>query len=167
MDYLCSPWRGRYVIGGEREEGCVFCRLAAEGGDHEVLLRTGHWYVTLNAFPYTNGHLLLVAREHASGLRQLAPAALAELGPMLGRLERLLQRAYGPDGMNVGINFGAAGGAGIPDHLHIHLVPRWVGDTNFMSVVGNTRVLPEALGDSYARLRRVLGEMADEPEAEG
>jgi len=166
MEYLCSPWRGRYVIGGEREAGCVFCRLAEEGGEDEILLRTDHWYVTLNAFPYTNGHLLVVSRAHAAWLGELSREALDELGPLLARLERLLHSAYGPEGLNVGINFGSAGGAGIPGHLHVHLVPRWVGDTNFMSAVGNTRVLPEALEDSFARLRRCLEVLDDEPEAD-
>ena len=155
MQYLFTPWRREYVVEGKRSADCVFCELS--GGDgSDLLLRTEDWFLVLNAYPYTNGHVMLVSRWHVSGLGELGEAALAAMGPLLARVEAAIAAAYRPDGMNLGINFGAAGGAGIPGHLHIHLVPRWVGDTNFMTSVGKTRVVPEDLAISFARLREIL-----------
>ena len=154
MDYLFTPWRHKYVVEGTREEGCVFCRLAGEPADQ--LLSTEHWYLALNAFPYCSGHLMLISREHVTWLSELSEAALVEMSPLLARAEAALRKAYRPEGMNLGINFGDAGGAGIPGHLHIHLLPRWSGDTNFMTSVGQTRVVPEDLSESFRRLQESL-----------
>lgn len=150
MEHLFTPWRHKYVVAGEREEGCVFCRLAGEP-EHQ-LLATDHWYIALNAFPYCSGHVMLISRAHVTWLSDLEAAAVAAMGPLLARVEAAIRRVYGPEGMNLGINFGAAGGAGIPGHLHVHLLPRWSGDTNFMTSVGDTRVVPEDLADSFRRL---------------
>ena len=154
MDFLFTPWRRQYVMDGQREEGCVFCRLAEQPA--EQLLATPHWYLALNAFPYCSGHVMLISREHKSWLGEMPAPALAELAPLLARVEAALRRAYRPEGMNVGINFGVAGGAGIPGHLHVHVLPRWGGDTNFMSTVGGLRVVPEDPADSFARLEAAL-----------
>lgn len=154
MDYLFTPWRHDYVVGAEREEGCVFCRLA--GAPADQLLDSTHWYLALNAFPYCSGHMMLISKQHVTWLSELERAAQEAMGPLLARAETALRTAYRPEGMNLGINFGAAGGAGIPGHLHIHLLPRWSGDTNFMSSVGHTRVVPEALDVSFRRLREAL-----------
>lgn len=152
---MFTPWRHDYVVEGAREEGCVFCRLAA-GGDRDLLLLTEHWYLVLNAFPYCNGHVMLVSREHVTWLSDLGDEARAEMAPLLARVEAALRGAYDPQGMNLGINFGGAGGAGIPGHLHIHLLPRWAGDTNFMTSVAQTRVVPEDLAQSFDRIKRAL-----------
>jgi len=154
MDFLFTPWRRQYVVEGQREEGCVFCRLAEQPADQ--LLATPHWYLALNAFPYCSGHVMLISRAHQSWLGELPAVALAELAPLLARVEGALRRAYQPEGMNIGINFGVAGGAGIPGHLHVHVLPRWGGDTNFMTTVGGLRVVPEAPADSFARLQAAL-----------
>jgi ATP adenylyltransferase len=156
MDYLFTPWRRQYVVEGVRETGCVFCRMSAEehGADH--LLGTRHWYAVLNAFPYCNGHLMLVARRHLAWLSELETEAQSELVPLLARLERAIRLAYRPEGMNLGVNVSQAGGAGIPEHLHIHMLPRWAGDTNFMTTVNHARVIPEDLGESFERLRKAL-----------
>ncbi|MCB9514925.1 MAG: HIT domain-containing protein [Candidatus Krumholzibacteriia bacterium] len=154
MEHLFTPWRRKYVVEGTREEGCVFCRLANSPEDQ--LLATEHWYLALNAFPYCSGHVMLISRHHLRWLGDLPAAAREELGPLLARVEDALRRAYRPEGMNLGVNFGRAGGAGIPDHLHVHLLPRWVGDTNFITTVGQTRVVPEDLADSFARLAAAL-----------
>jgi ATP adenylyltransferase len=157
VEHLFTPWRREYVVDGTRSPTCVFCDLA--GGDgRDLLFSTEDWFLVLNAYPYTNGHVMLVTREHVGSLGELSPRALAEMAAQLTRAEAALQRAYHPDGMNLGINFGQAGGAGIPGHLHIHLMPRWLGDTNFMSAVGNTRVVPEDLALSFERLKSALVE---------
>ncbi len=155
MEYLFTPWRHDYVVEGVREEGCVFCRLA-DGGGRDFLLASEHWYLVLNAFPYCNGHVMLVSRRHVTWLSELDEAAHAELAPLLARIETAIREAYRPEGMNLGINFGSAGGAGIPGHLHIHLLPRWTGDTNFMTAVTHTRVVPEDLAKSFERLQQAL-----------
>ncbi len=154
MDHLFTPWRHDYVVEGTREEGCVFCRLAT--APEEQLFATDHWYLALNAFPYCSGHMMLISKEHVTWLSELSEPALAEISFLLARAEAALRAAYRPEGMNLGINFGSAGGAGIPGHLHIHFLPRWSGDTNFMTSVGGTRVVPEDLAKSFERLREAL-----------
>ena len=140
--------------------GCIFCD-AAEAGDHELVLARGQsCYVILNLYPYNNGHLMVVPKRHVGTLASATPAELAELMLWTRDAEVALNEAYGPHGINVGLNLGRAAGAGIADHMHVHLVPRWSGDTNFMSVVGETRVLPEDLKDSAARLRPIFDRLA-------
>jgi len=158
MEFLFTPWRRKYVVEGEgRRDGCVFCGLQEEAGG-DFLFETEHWYGVLNAYPYCNGHMMIVSRRHLSWLSELESRELSELGPLMRRCEASLRRAYAPEGMNLGINFGSAGGAGIPGHLHVHLLPRWAGDTNFMSSLGGTRVVPEDLALSFEKLSKALEE---------
>jgi len=160
MDRLCTPWRYEYVSGGVREEGCVFCnRLAAtDDAEHFILLRARLWFVILNLYPYNNGHLLLVLNRHRPAIVDLAPDELAEMGPLLQVMERTLRRAYDPDGINCGYNAGSSAGAGVPEHFHVHMLPRWGGDTSFITTIGETRVMPESLPQAYARLKPLLAE---------
>jgi ATP adenylyltransferase len=155
--FLYSPWRLDYIR-GEKPGDCILCRYQDLGKDEENLIisRQRHCYVMLNRYPYNNGHIMLVPYLHRSGLGELPPEAMAELGSMLQTCEKALYQTYGCDGINIGLNLGRAAGAGIDEHLHFHLVPRWTGDSNFMSVVCGERVIPEAFELSYARLRETF-----------
>ncbi|NWG12732.1 MAG: HIT domain-containing protein [Acidobacteria bacterium] len=156
MDRLWTPWRFDYIRGLDREAGdCVFCTILAQNADDEnfVLHRGTHAYVILNLFPYTAGHLLIAANRHIPFLRDADTNELGELMELARRCEAALSCEYSPDGFNLGFNLGRAAGAGVEHHLHMHLVPRWVGDANFVSVVAETRVLPEELPRTYARLK--------------
>ena len=166
MERLWSPWRLPYVT-GKKDEGCVFClsgdRSPDPGGveQRSLLLFEGvTCFVILNLYPYNNGHLMVVPYRHTPALAQLTPEELQEIAILTQRAETALHEAYEPHGINVGINLGKPAGAGVLDHLHVHLVPRWSGDTNFMTVVGNMRVLPEDLGSSAARLRPIFARLA-------
>ena len=155
MDRLWTPWRLEYIRGiGRAEEGCVFCGMLEQACDRENLLlfRGPRCFVVLNRFPYTAGHLLIVANRHISFLSEAGPEELGELMQLACRCEQSLASEYAPDGFNLGFNLGRAAGAGVEHHLHMHLVPRWVGDANFVSVVGETRVLPEELPRTLDRL---------------
>lgn len=163
MDLIFTPWRSDYVMGDRDDEGCIFCRLPLEA-PADLLHETGHWFVALNAFPYCNGHLMLVSKAHVAWLGELSPEAQTGLGGLLSLSETVLREAYRPEGMNMGINFGSAGGAGIPGHLHVHLLPRWSGDTNFMTSVGRTRIVPEELEQSFARLQPLFEQHASREE---
>src|SRR5437773_12316557 len=150
MDHLWSPWRLAYVTatGTPADEGaCIFCK-ALEAGDDLILVRATHCYVILNLYPYNNGHLMVVPNRHVGSLAAADGDELSEMMRFVRDAEMALTEAYQPQGINVGINLGRAAGAGVLDHVHVHLVPRWTGDTNFMSVVGETRVLPEELGET-------------------
>jgi ATP adenylyltransferase len=135
------------------DDGCVFCSIADGAEDDRVLARGVLGYVVLNKFPYNPGHLMVVPKRHVGELTELTAEESAELQVLLGRSHRALTGAGDPHGFNIGMNLGRVAGAGIPDHLHWHLIPRWGGDTNFMPAIGQTRVLPELLADTYARLR--------------
>ena len=162
MERLWSPWRLSYVTGagGGSPDGCIFCAAAQPAalgaGDDLVLMRGRAAYVILNRYPYNNGHLMVVTTRHVPTLHAATREELDELMQLTRYAEIALTEAYAPQGINVGINLGRAAGAGIVDHLHIHAVPRWAGDTSFISVVGNTRVLPEELGQTAARLRPIF-----------
>lgn len=156
MDRLWSPWRLAYVTRGDDTPGCIFCLKQSE----LVVFEGATCYVLLNLYPYNNGHLMVVPYRHVGTLGALTAAELAELGVLTQRAEAALTEAYRPHGLNVGINLGKSAGAGILEHLHVHVVPRWSGDTNFMTVVGEMRVLPEDLGASVARLRPVFRRLA-------
>ena len=157
MDRLWAPWRLSYVTAAQvPPTDCIFCD-ATDGRDIDlVLLRGLRCYVILNLYPYNNGHLMVVPNRHLSTLEALTPEEQAELMTLARLSEMALNEAYRPQGINVGINLGKAAGAGIENHLHIHLVPRWSGDTNFMTAVGQTRVLPEDLTATAARLRPIF-----------
>ncbi len=160
MDVLWAPWRMAY-IGAPKESGCIFCELPAATDQQAalVLARTAHSVVLLNRFPYQNGHVMVAPRQHSAELGALPGEAYAELGETLRRAVRLLQAFFRPDGVNVGMNLGSAAGAGITDHLHWHIVPRWIGDTNFMPLIGEVRVIPEHLTALWARLRPLFAQL--------
>ncbi len=157
MDRLWAPWRRAYVegAGGEAGGGCFLCEFPAQNRDAErgIVWRWKHWYAIQNAYPYSNRHLMLVLPRHHEGFQNLSAAEGAELAPALAHCEAAVRAAYEPQGLNLGVNMGRVAGAGAVGHLHIHVVPRWSGDTNFMAAIGETRVLPESLSSSYARLR--------------
>jgi ATP adenylyltransferase len=156
MDHLWSPWRLSYVTGSARSTGCVFCD-AHSGHDAALVVYRGTTsFVILNKFPYNNGHLMVVPNRHIASLSEATADELCEMMLLAGRAERAIREAYSPHGLNMGINLGKPAGAGITDHLHMHVVPRWNGDTNFMTVVGETRVLPEELTVTAARLRPIF-----------
>lgn len=166
MKRLFSPWRLDYVAGGERRvPGCVFCRAEKSRDDRAalVLLRGRTHFVILNKYPYNNGHLMIVPRRHLASPSEAAPAARAEMMDLLVRSEAALHAAYRPAGINLGMNLGRAAGAGIEGHYHLHLVPRWEGDTNFMTSIAETRLVPEDLATTLARLRPLFARLA-EPE---
>lgn len=181
MDILWTPWRYRYIstaasatrqgVPSELEAwpsdtGCVFCNLlqstayavenglAAKDADRaaNIVYRGEHCFLCLNAFPYSSGHVMVLPYEHVNELARLAPVAAQEMMTLAQRLERILRDIYRPDGINLGMNLGKAAGAGVTEHLHLHMLPRWLGDSNFMTVIGETRVLPETLDVTWERL---------------
>lgn len=183
MDYLWTPWRYAYVTGGKiagrpgvpeelagwpGDRGCVFCNtlaavewaiadgMAVEQAERAagMVLRAKHSFVVLNAFPYCSGHVMVVPYRHERSLAALEAEAAHEMIELAQRIERVFAKVYQPQGVNLGMNLGKAAGAGIADHLHMHALPRWLGDTNFMTVTGETRVLPEALEVTWERLRQ-------------
>lgn len=141
--------------------GCVFCQASARGEGHALVVHEGRTaFVILNLYPYNSGHVMVVPRRHVAALAALTADELSELARLTQLTERALTEAYRPEGLNVGMNLGRPAGAGIADHLHVHVVPRWNGDTNFMAVVGEVRVLPESVDDTAARLRPVFAALA-------
>lgn len=157
MGRLYAPWRAAYLM-GEQEHGCLFCTFASSHDDRTnfILERGRNWFVVINRYPYTTGHVMVVCNRHVERMSDFVPEEGAELVGLLAKCERALAATYQPDGVNVGANLGRSAGAGIVGHFHMHLVPRWQGDTNFMSAVGETRVVSEDLNDTYERLRRAL-----------
>ena len=155
---LWTPWRMRYVAGGTAEEGCLFCkRLAAADDVGGLILHRGERvFAIMNLYPYNTGHLMLVPTDHVANPEEAAPATLTELATLLPAVTRAVRRALGCAGFNIGLNVGAVAGAGISDHLHQHVVPRWVGDANFMPILASTMVLPELIPVTYAKLRAEL-----------
>ena len=185
MDYLWTPWRYTYVTEGDRKKragvpeelsawpgdtGCVFCNINAavdyaeahgmNCGDAEraagIVLRADRNYICLNRFPYTSGHIMVVPYEHQPSLAALPPETAHEMIRLAQRSERALTEVYQPDGFNFGLNLGKSAGAGVAGHVHLHALPRWTGDTNFMTAVSETRVLPEDLAVTWERLRRAF-----------
>jgi ATP adenylyltransferase len=161
MDYIWSPWRYAYITGasGKAESGgCIFCEKLKETDDKKSLIvyRGKHCFIILNAFPYTSGHVMIVPNAHVDELQKLDATAASEMMALTQRMESVLRDLYRPDGINVGMNIGAAAGAGIAGHIHMHVLPRWIADANFMSVIGETRVLPEALEVSWERISKAL-----------
>jgi len=155
VDQLWAPWRMELVSKGETPSGCIFCELPLERDDRKNLIlgRTGRTFAMLNKYPYNNGHLMVIPRQHASDVHALSEVDYQELSEMLRVALRLVGRAYAPHGANLGMNLGRVAGAGIADHLHWHVVPRWGGDTNFMPVLTDTKVMVEHLNASWERLR--------------
>ena len=157
MDRLYAPWRYDYVTGEKTETGCIFCnRLDCDDRVNLVLFRGDHWYVIMNRYPYNSGHLLLVLGRHHATLAGCTSAELGEMGSLLRLMEIALTEAFQPQGINAGYNGGQSAGAGIPEHLHLHMLPRWSGDTNFMSTIGETRIMPQTLEQSYEILLPII-----------
>jgi ATP adenylyltransferase len=154
---LWAPWRLEYIKGPKPDE-CIFCAKPAAGDDAGgyIVARGERCFVMLNAFPYNNGHVMVAPYEHVPSIEQLADGALLELMTLTRRSLGALRSAYAPEGFNLGINQGTVAGAGMADHVHMHVVPRWGADTNFMPVIGSTRVLPQSLDDSYSTLASLL-----------
>jgi ATP adenylyltransferase len=158
MDYIWSPWRYRYIADASKDDRCVFC-LALEANNDEqtlIVLRAEKNFIILNRYPYTSGHVMIVPYAHSADLITTAPDVLAEMMVLAQRVQRALQELYHPEGYNLGMNLGRAAGAGITGHLHLHVLPRWAGDSSFMTVVAETRTEPEELSTTYERLRRAL-----------
>lgn len=170
MDFLWSPWRAAYVAGGGPVEGCIFCRLGEDRGseaDRErfILFRGRANFVVLNLYPYTSGHLLIVPYAHLGLLAEAEKAVTDEMMDLAKRAQAALAAAYRPDGFNLGLNLGRAAGAGVADHFHLHVLPRWDGDANFMTTVGGTRVLSESLSETDRKLRRYFNGANSKDEA--
>ena len=160
MDYLWTPWRYQYMsqVNKGQQPECIFCDAAARKDDENTLVvyRGAKIFVILNRFPYTSGHVMVVPYAHVAELSLCDPAALAEIMQLARRVESIYKSTYTPDGMNLGMNLGRAAGAGVEGHLHLHALPRWFGDSNFMTVACETRVHPEDLHTTYDRLRRAF-----------
>lgn len=152
---LWAPWRLTYIEKKDGPDGCFLVELPKQQNDRDnlILHRGRTAFVIMNAFPYTNGHLLVAPYRHVGDIADLDDAELLEINQLVARACGWIRRAYGPDGFNIGVNLGSAAGAGVPTHIHWHVVPRWMGDTNFMTVVGEVRVMPQSLAESYDRLR--------------
>ncbi|HSG42392.1 MAG TPA: HIT domain-containing protein [Anaerolineales bacterium] len=155
MNHLWSPWRMKYLEGNKKEEGCVFCKAQEmpDSAENLIAYRSERAYVILNRYPYTSGHLLVNPYQHVTTLEELDSDTRAEMMELASRCTTVLKSIYKPQGFNVGVNMGAAAGAGVPEHIHLHVVPRWSGDTTFMTTLGKTRVLPEELETTYERIK--------------
>jgi ATP adenylyltransferase len=158
MDYLWTPWRYGYVSSGAAKPECIFCAKQAAGDDrgNYVVLRGERNFIMLNAFPYSSGHVMIAPYAHVATLEQAEPATRDEMMRLTARSEAVLRGLYRPEGINIGMNIGACAGAGVAGHIHMHVLPRWCGDTSFMTTVGETRLLPEDLGMTWKRLRDAL-----------
>ena len=157
MEHLWTPWRLAYITGAAQTTDCVFCvAQRTPDGDALIVYRGATCFVILNLFPYNSGHLMVVPYRHVGTLAEATPEELTELIELTRRVEIALAEAFEPHGMNMGINLGKPAGAGVLGHLHMHIVPRWNGDTNFMATVGETRVLPEDLTATYDRIAAAL-----------
>jgi len=154
MDHLWSPWRYQYVTTGASRTGCIFCEIAAASRDEEnlVVFRAHDNYVVLNRYPYTSGHLMIVPYLHVDTLEAAPGQTLHELIELAQAAQRHIREIYKPDGFNLGMNLGQSAGAGIAGHIHMHVMPRWTGDTSFITTVAETRVLPEDLAVTYRKL---------------
>jgi len=159
MDFLWTPWRYRYIADKTKDDRCIFCDALAAGDDRRtgIVLRGAKNFVILNQYPYTSGHVMVVPYAHVAELSAAEPDTLGEMMRIAQRVEKALAETYHPEGYNLGINLGRAAGAGVTGHLHMHVLPRWAGDSNFMTVVGETRLEPETLETTYERLRSALG----------
>ncbi len=155
METIWAPWRIRYIL-GPKDDGCFLCAKPASSDDAQtlVLLRERTCFALLNAYPYNPGHLMVAPYKHTGDLDDLAESELADLMMLTRRCQQVLRRAMRPDGFNIGLNLGQCAGAGLPGHVHIHVVPRWNGDTNYMPVLADTNVVPQALEELWVELRK-------------
>ena len=155
MKYIWSPWRMEYIKSDKQKGGCVFCNELdkADSEDNLIVKRFNFSCAILNRFPYTSGHMMIVPFEHQASLEFLSQETLAEMMEATVKTIKVLKKVYNPQGFNIGVNIGEAAGAGILEHVHMHIVPRWGGDTNFISILGDVRILPETLEDSYNHIK--------------
>jgi len=153
-DILYSPWRLQYILSNKDKE-CIFCVKPSEDNDkkHLILFRSNFCFVIMNIFPYNNGHLMVVPSKHVPNLNGLNQEEINDLFQTVQLCENVITKVYNPDGLNIGMNLGKAAGAGIDEHIHVHIVPRWNGDVNFMSAIGGTRVIPESFEQAYSKLK--------------
>jgi ATP adenylyltransferase len=160
VDYLWSPWRYQYLSAPVKKTGCIFCAMAADNQDEENLIvhRGAHNFVVLNRYPYTSGHIMVVPYAHAAKLAEIDEATAADLMSLTRLAERHLTAIYRPEGLNIGMNIGESAGAGIAGHIHMHVLPRWNADANFMTTIGETRVLPEDLLVTWRRVREAFSQ---------
>ncbi|MEK6220914.1 MAG: HIT domain-containing protein [Chloroflexota bacterium] len=154
MNHIFSPWRMNYIESDKKLDGCVFCKAIAEkdGPENLIVSRGKLSFVILNRYPYTSGHVMVLPYKHVPTLTALDKATRIEMMEFVSQSTEILQNIYKPQGYNIGANIGEAAGAGIEEHIHLHVVPRWTGDTNFMSSLGETRVLPETMEESFKRI---------------
>ena len=171
MDLLWAPWRMSYIRGDRApDDNCIFCAMRDSAGhdaDAHVIARSPHNFVTLNKYPYSNGHLMIVPNAHVSSLEDLPVEAQADLMALTSRCLRALRQLYQPPAFNIGANIGGEAGAGIAAHFHFHIVPRWAGDVNFMTSIANTRVIPDSLDNVYRDLKATWVQLYDGGDAEG
>jgi ATP adenylyltransferase len=158
MDRLWSPWRYKYVSTASPKNDCIFCAKLAQNQDEAnyILLRAKHNFALLNLYPYTSGHLMIAPYQHVATLSEATREAREEMIELTARAEKILRTVYMPDGINLGMNLGEAAGAGVAGHIHMHVLPRWTGDASFMTSIAETRVLPEDLPTTYAKLKAEL-----------
>jgi ATP adenylyltransferase len=158
MDYLWTPWRYKYIADASKDDRCVFCDAVSANDDRGTLIvfRGNRNFIILNRFPYTSGHLMVVPFEHVADLSKADSPTLAEMMQLAQRAKTALENTYHPQGYNLGMNLGRAAGAGVTGHLHLHVLPRFAGDANFMTVVGETRLEPEELSTTYEKLHKAL-----------
>jgi len=164
MKHLWAPWRLQYIEHAGEAQGCIFCDKPGQQRDEDnlILHRGERVFVMMNAFPYNSGHLMIAPYRHVADLTDLDGQEMSDLMAATAHMLKILRRTPSPQGFNVGINIGEAAGAGIADHIHLHVVPRWQGDTNYMLVMSDTRVVPEALADGYRKLRAAIEAEGDE-----
>ncbi len=160
MDHLWTPWRYSFVTGADSVSGCIFCDLVKlDDKESRIVHRGEHCFVILNTYPYTSGHVMVVPYAHLDELQKLPIEASREMMTLMQKMEAVLRTLYAPDGINMGMNIGRAAGAGVAGHIHMHVLPRWIADANFLSVVGETRVLPEALVVTWERIKKELSKV--------
>ena len=155
MKRIFTPWRMKYINSEKKENGCIFCDVIERKDDsvNLIIYRGYKTFVILNRYPYTSGHLMVIPYQHSETLSNLDIETRTEMMELVNKASEVVKEVYKPEGFNIGINMGSAAGAGIADHIHIHVVPRWIGDTNFIPVVGDTRLIPEDLDVTYKRIK--------------
>lgn len=156
MENMWSPWRMKYITDNEKPGDCIFCSYPKmkDGIENLIVHRGESAYVILNRYPYTSGHVMVVPFQHVASIEELTPTIRGEIMEMVNETIGVLRKVYQPEGFNIGINMGSAAGAGIAEHAHVHIVPRWAGDTNFMSITGETRVIPEDMQVTFDRITK-------------
>jgi ATP adenylyltransferase len=162
MENMWAPWRIGYIIGDlEKTDGCIFCEVIKNDEDNKnhIVYRGKHAYVILNKYPYNNGHMMIVPYTHTADLLELSPEEQTENQLILNMSIKAIRKVYNPSAINIGLNLGRAAGAGIDEHIHYHILPRWDGDTNFMPVLAGVKVISESLDASYENLKRAFAEL--------